>query len=98
MMRETEEENHAIFTLTGVPRDGYTLQQEIRAQLEEVNADNQDLREQLAEAQEEARQARNERMDGFKRAEKAEADLATRTRERDAWHIRCTAHQKRLLS
>ena len=33
------EENHAIYTLTGPPREGYTLQQEIRAQLEEAHAD-----------------------------------------------------------
>lgn len=32
-------ENHAIMTLTGVPRAGYTLQREIRAQLEELQAE-----------------------------------------------------------
>lgn len=32
-------ENHAILTLTDVPREGYTLQEEIRAQLEEAQVE-----------------------------------------------------------
>lgn len=39
---EVAAENHAIFTVTGPPRDGLTLAQELRAQHEE-------LREEIAE-------------------------------------------------
>lgn len=50
---ELIEENHAIFSLTGPPREGYTLQQEIRAQLEEAQAELDDLRERLKRAEQE---------------------------------------------
>ena len=40
-------ENHAIMTLTGPPRVGYSLQQEIRAQLEETQTERGELRAEL---------------------------------------------------
>lgn len=38
------ENRSAIFTLCGTPREGYTLEQEILAQLEETQADRDDLK------------------------------------------------------
>jgi hypothetical protein len=40
-------ENHAIMTLTGPPRVGYSLQQEIRAQLEETQTERGELRAEV---------------------------------------------------
>lgn len=50
--REGIDENYAIFTLTDVPREGFTLQQEIRAQHEELGAEVEALRDVLRVEQE----------------------------------------------
>lgn len=41
------EENHAIMTLTGIPRAGYSLQEEIRAQLEETRVDLEEAQQRV---------------------------------------------------